>query len=142
LFDPGYPVIDATLAKDGDKCYLFFKDERGGTRGINSAGGKKNIHSAQSNGPEGPWKNISAAIFGDSSSDIFRNAAEGPELIKVGKYWHLYMDLYRQNKFALFISESLDGPWERVRWKLRMPPGAQHGSFLKVKFADIEGLKP
>ena len=139
LFDPGFMVIDATMAKEKDKYYLFFKDERGGNEGINSKGGMKAIHWVSSPNPTGPWSIPSDAIEGEIVSG-YENAAEGPELISFAGKWNLFFDYYRKGKFGHMQADKIEGPWEKLKWSHRMNYPASHGSFLKIKFAELEKL--
>ncbi len=73
---------------------------------------------------EGPWtllsKNIAPKII-----------AEGPTSVKIGKYYHVYFDKYKENHMGLSRSTDLI-QWEDMSSHIKFPPHAKHGTVFKV----------
>jgi hypothetical protein len=125
LYDPGFPVIDATMARDGRRFLLFVKDE---TRYPEPA---KHIFLATSDDALGP--------YGAPSRPITGAWAEGPSAIRIGGAWHVYFDCYRDRSYGVVASTDLVN-WTDRSTELRMPAGAHHGCVLAVPPSMTEGL--
>ncbi len=127
FFDPGYPVIDATILKAGARYYMIFKDERDTPL-------KKHIQLASGPALDGPWSAISAP-FTEAWS-------EGPAALPIDGGWIVYYDHYRtpQGYRAVFSRDLKQ--WSDVSARVSFPPGARHGSFLKISAAEARVLFP
>jgi beta-xylosidase len=117
FFDPGYPVIDATIMPVSDSVIMIFKDERRWPLG-------KQMMSATARSVYGPWH-----IPGDT---LTLSWTEGPSLISIGEGYILYFDKYRkpQHMGALFSPDLKE--WKDITGQLSVPPHFKHGSFLPV----------
>lgn len=125
-FDPGYPVIDSTIVKDGRRWLMVFKDER--VRPL-----KKHLLLAEARSPAGPW-----TPFGEAFTETW---SEGPSIVKIGGQWHVYYDHYRDPAgYRLMISRDLK-TWRDGTAALKMPEKPRHGSFLRVKESVLRRLE-
>jgi beta-xylosidase len=135
FYNPGFNVIDATIARDGGRYLMFFKDE---TR---APAPQKNLHYAVGADPDGP--------YGPASEAITENSywAEGPSAIKVGSRWIVYFDKYYDEKihhhsehvYGAVASSDLKR-WEDISAQLSFPAGTRHGSVLPVSRTVLERL--
>lgn len=125
FFDGGFNVIDATLVKDSERYLLFFKDE---TR----MPCQKNIRVAISSDIYSGFGQVSEPLTGDYW-------AEGPTAIQVDNAWIVYFDKYKLNQIGAVMSRDLV-QWEDISSQLHFPPGAQHGSVVKIAVERIRHL--
>ena len=126
FYDQGFSVIDATIAKDGPRYVMVFKDE---TRW---PAPQKNIHYAVSKKAAGP--------YGPASTPISRSYwAEGPTAIKIGGRWIVYFDKYRDHRYGAVASADWR-QWEDISAQLQFPEGARHGTVLSVPRAVLKRL--
>ena len=117
FFDPGFPVIDATILQMGSKYRLIFKDERDNPV-------KKHIQYATGPSLEGPWTGI-----GEPFTEAW---AEGPSAIKIGSRYIVYYDHYRKPQQYRAMATRDWKKWEDVTNLMILPAGARHGAFLKI----------
>lgn len=117
FYNDGFNVIDATIAKDGDRYIMFLKDE---TR---YPVAKKNIRIAYSDKLMGP--------YGSASEPISPDWVEGPTTLKIGDTWYLYYDGYRRHRYEAVRSMDLKN-WETITDKLSFPNGTRHGTAFTV----------
>lgn len=116
-FDPGYPVIDSTLVRDGGRWLMVFKDER--SRPL-----KKHLLVAEAKSLDGPWTPV-----GEAFTETW---SEGPSILRLGGIWHVYYDHYRDPAgYRLVTSKDLKS-WSDATASLKMPERPRHGSFLRV----------
>ena len=126
FYDQGFNVIDGTLIKEGGQYVLFLKDE---TR----TPPQKNIRIAISDKLTSDYSKPSQPITGDYW-------AEGPTPIKVGDYWIVYFDKYRDGKYGAVRSKDLKN-WEDISDKISFPEGTRHGTAFKVSMNILAKLK-
>lgn len=126
FYDKGFNVIDGTLIKEDNQYVLFLKDE---TR----TPPQKNIRIATSNNLTSGYSNPSQPITGDYW-------AEGPTPLKIGDYWIVYFDKYRDGKYGAVRSKNLKN-WEDISDKISFPEGTRHGTAFKVSPSVFENLK-
>jgi len=126
LYDGGFNVIDATLARDGDAWLMFVKNE------TLTPHTEKNIRLIRGASPEGPWSEASPPITGDYW-------AEGPSALKVGDEWRVYFDKHRLDAIGLVVSRDLK-TWTDSSAKVSFPPHARHGTVLALPRAVIANL--
>ena len=126
FFDPGHNVIDAFLAKAGDRYLLFFKDE------TLKPEPRKLILLAAGDRPEGP--------FGPAKVISPENWVEGPSALRIGGTWFVYYDCYRKGRYGGVTSTDLEA-WTDVTARLEFPPGARHGTAFQVDRKVLEGLE-
>lgn len=127
FYDPGFNVIDATLARDGSRFILFFKDETS-----TPFRAQKNIRMATSTKAEGPYGPVSRPITGAFW-------CEGPTALKIGSDWVILFDRYRERRMGAVRSSDL-AVWEDISSRIEFPPGVRHGSALKVPRALIRAI--
>ena len=118
FFDPGFPVIDATVARDGDKFLMAFKDERG----VNElTTDYKHIMLTTFKKPGGAFE----PAFGPVSPA----PVEGPALFRRGDEWVLIFDHFLEGRYGAVSSR--DGlSWSPA--EVVVPAGARHASVLPL----------
>lgn len=126
FYDQGFNVIDGTLIKEGGQYVLFLKDE---TR----TPPQKNIRIAISDKLTSDYSKPSQPITGDYW-------AEGPTPIKIGDYWIVYFDKYRDGKYGAIRSKDLKN-WEDISDKISFPEGTRHGTAFKISMNILTKLK-
>lgn len=126
MYDPGFSVIDGTLAHapDGD-LWLIVKDET-------VTPPRKWLRAARAKGPAGP--------FGPLSPPFTPSWVEGPMTATVGDRLICYYDIYRDGRWGAMATRDMIR-WEDVSARLTMPPGARHGSLVRVPATLIAGLE-
>ena len=128
FYDPGFQVIDGAVFRADDGRYaLIAKNE---TEKPTAA---KNLFLAFAPRLEGPWSKAGPPISGS-------RWAEGPTPVKIGEYWYIYFDLYRDHKYGAIRSKNLIG-WEDVTSRLQMPAGMKHGTAFRAPQAIVDGLR-
>lgn len=125
LFDPGFNCIDATLVKFEGRYVMFLKDET-----LNPP--EKNIRMTTADKAEGPYGAVSAPITGDYW-------AEGPTAIRIGGYWYVYFDKYRDGRYGAVRSKDMK-TWEDISDKVSFPEGMRHGTAFAVKESVLDRL--
>jgi hypothetical protein len=126
FFDPGHNVIDGTLAGDGERALLFYKDE---TRNPPA----KNLWLAIGARAEGPFGRPIGPITGSYW-------AEGPTAIRIGGRWFVYFDRYTESRYGLVTSADLEH-WTDESDRLTFPRDHRHGTVLRVPRAIVAGLE-
>lgn len=124
FFDGGFNVIDATLVREGHRYLLFMKDET-----LNPC--QKNIRVA-----------IGEDVFRfDSISPPITGPywAEGPSAIRLNGEWIVYFDKYKLNRIGAVSSPDLK-IWKDISDHVYFPPGAQHGSVVKIASERVKHL--
>lgn len=127
LYDGGFDVIDATMARRGGEWLFFVKNET--ERPVPA----KNILLIRAQTPEGPFSAPSAPITG-------AYWAEGPTSIAIDGWWYVYFDKYRDKKFGVVRSRDLVH-WEDLSDRLHMPEGIRHGTVIRVPRALADQLR-
>ena len=127
FYDPGYNVIDAFIAKDGDRYAMVVKDE---TKAPVAA---KNFHLAYSDNAAGPYGPTSESI---SPSGLW---VEGPSMIRVGQQWVIYFDAYTNGYMGGLASETM-GSWTNISSQISFPSGTRHGTVFRVNREVLDNL--
>ena len=127
LYEPGFNVIDATMARAGGRYLLFVKDETD-----QPFTPKKNIRLATAASPTGPWSTAAPAVTG-------AYWVEGPSAVRMDGVWHVYFDKYMEGKYGVVLSQDLTH-WADASDRLSMPPGARHGTVFEVPASVAQGL--
>ena len=127
LYDQGFNVIDASIYKTGNTYTLLLKDE------TLKPSPEKNIRIATSKQLTGPYSKPSEPISG-------KTWAEGPTMIYHKGYWWMYYDQYTAKQYACLRSKDLR-QWEDMSPQLRFPPGARHGTVIKISAAEFKQVK-
>jgi len=125
-YDAGFNVIDATLVREGKAWLMFLKNE------TEKPKAEKNIRLVRAAAPSGPFSDVSAPITGSYW-------AEGPTAIKVGDYWQVYFDKYRERRYGMVRSRDLEN-WEDWSDKVSLPDGVRHGTVFAVPAKIVEKL--
>lgn len=119
FFDPGYPVIDATVARADGRYVMAFKDERGeNTPGTDH----KNILLTTFTDPHGPLT--------EPTGPVTPSPVEGPSLFRRGDEWVLIFDHFLDDGYGALASADDMSTWEPT--DIGMPPGMRHASVLVV----------
>jgi predicted GH43/DUF377 family glycosyl hydrolase len=124
--EPGFNVIDATIAKNENEYFMIIKDETL----IPEA--KKNLHILFSDNLY-DWN----VPFSDAISWSW---VEGPAVTKLGDDWVVYFDQYRKGEFGALKSKNLEN-WEDISNAISFPDGVRHGTVFKVSKKELSRLK-
>ena len=128
FFDPGYNVIDASVAYHDGTYLMAFKDERGENR---AGTGYKAIRVVASNRGSGPFAEISELITPPLT--------EGPTLFRREDRWIMLYDHFVEGYYGASISA--DGrTWTSITEQMQFPPGLRHGGVLEVDDLDFGDL--
>lgn len=127
-YEPGINVIDETMVQDGAGWVMFVKNE------TEIPAPAKNMYLVRGPSPDGPWTAPSAPI---TPPGLW---VEGGTAIKIGEWWHLYYDIYRDKKYGVLRTKDFT-VWEDVSAELVMPKGIRHGTVLRVPRAIVNLLK-
>ncbi len=127
-YEPGINVIDETMVQDGNSWVMFVKNE------TEIPVAAKNVFTVRAPSPDGPWSSASEPL---PPAGVW---VEGPTVIKIGDWWHMYFDKYRDKKYGVIRSRDL-AHWEDVSEQLVLPTGSRHGTVLQVPRAVVEALK-
>lgn len=127
-YEPGFNVIDETMVRNGDGWVMFAKNE------TEIPAAAKYLFLVRAPTPDGPWSPPSAPL---PPAGIW---VEGPTALKIGEWWHLYFDKYRDHQYGLIRSKDLVN-WEDVSNRLVVPKGIRHGTVLRVPRAVVVGLQ-
>jgi hypothetical protein len=127
-YEPGMNVIDETMVKDGDSWVMLVKNE------TEIPVPEKNIFIVRATGPDGPWGVPGKPL---PPENVW---VEGPTAIKIGDWWHVYFDKYRDKKYGVIRSRNL-ADWQDISDELVLPKGIRHGTVLRVPRAVVDALK-
>ena len=129
FFDPGYNVIDATVAVYGDAYLMAFKDERGENR---AGTDYKAIRTSMSLRARGPF---------DAVSDLITpNLVEGPTIYRKDGLWVMLYDHFMEGRYGASLSD--DGrSWDVSEVDIVLPEGPRHGSVIEVSDQVADRLK-
>jgi hypothetical protein len=120
FFDPGFDCIDATILPAGGRFFMIFKDETLQPR-------HKYLCMADSDNLQGPYTHVTGSFT--------RNWVEGPTAIKIGDYFMVYYDCYRDHHYGAVRSKDMTH-WEDVTSEIHFPAGSRHGTVLEID-ADV-----
>ncbi len=117
FFDPGFPVIDSFMARDGDRWILVTKDE---TRFPTP---HKNLFVATAQQAQGPYRQESKPFSPDW--------VEGPAILKVQDRWLVYFDEYTRKHYKAMQTKDFK-TWNEVDTPMTYPEGMRHGTTFAV----------
>jgi hypothetical protein len=120
-------VIDAAIAKVGDRYAMFLKDETN-----KPFTPQKNIRVALADRAEGPYGPPTRPITGDYW-------AEGPSPLRIGDKWLVYFDKYMQNQYGVVSSKDVVH-WTDESKRLKMPCNVRHGTAFSVPAEVVQRL--
>lgn len=127
FYEPGFQVIDGALFRAEGKYWMVVKNET-------EKPAAKNLFLTSSPSLDGPWSVPSEPISGPQW-------AEGASPVKIGSYWYVYFDKYRDKKYGAVRAKSLTGPWEDVTERIVMPDGVRHGTVFRANARVVRGLR-
>lgn len=127
-YDPGLNVIDETMVQNGDEWVMIVKNE---TQFPTPA---KNLFLTRAPSPDGPWSEPSAPF---TPAGLW---VEGGTAVKIGDWWHVYYDIYRDKKYGVMRTKDFH-TWEDVSADLVMPKGIRHGTVLRVPKAVVDLIR-
>ena len=127
LYDQGFNVIDATIAKEGSSYLMFLKNE------TLKPVAEKNIRIARSKFLSHDYSLPSMPITGNYW-------AEGPTAIKWKGEWIVYFDKYTQHTYGAVSSHDL-ATWKDISADVSFPESARHGTVLKISAKELEDLR-
>lgn len=132
FLDPGYSVIDATVAHHDGTYLLAFKDERGDNhRPLREGAPWKAIRVCAARSGSGPWTEVSEFVT--------PSLTEGPALFRRGGRWMMIFDHFMTGQFG--AAESKDGRhWTPITDKMTFPPGPRHANVFEIDAAVGENL--
>jgi hypothetical protein len=125
FLDPGFQVIDAAIFRDGKRYVVVAKNET-------LTPPAKYLFLTFADSLRGPWSKPSPPISGNEW-------AEGPTPVRVGKWWHIYFDKYRDHRYGLIRSRDLEH-WEDLSAQLAFPEGARHGTVFAAPAPVVKKL--
>jgi hypothetical protein len=129
IFDPGYPVIDATVVPDAGRYVMIFKDERGSNRHGTDNKALRVAVSAQGQGP-----------FEVATELITPHLTEGPAVFRAGQAWVMIYDHFMEHCYGASCSDDLIH-WRAVSTRCSFPAGARHASVVPVSERILEQLR-
>ncbi len=118
FYEPGFNVIDGALFREGNRYAMVVKNETQNPPA-------KYLYLTYANSLNGPWTHPGRRISGVEW-------AEGASPVKIGKYWYVYFDKYRDHKYGAVRSMNLED-WEDVSARVELPKGARHGTVFWMK---------
>ena len=124
--EPGFNVIDATIARNKSKYFMIIKDE------TLLPEAQKTLHVLESENPYNWNVSISEAIS--------NHWVEGPTITKIGDEWMVYFDQYRAHKFGAVKSKDLKN-WDNISDQIEFPDGIRHGTVFKVSKDVLDKLE-
>lgn len=139
--DPGYSVIDSTVARDDDGTYYrFTKDERNNT---STTPCSKFILSERSDTlTDTDWDFVTECIGKENSLGGGIERGEGPTIFRSNDSgeWYLFIDEFGGQGYVPFVADSLDAPQWRKADDFTMPSRPRHGTVLPVTADEYERL--
>lgn len=121
FFDPGYSVIDATVAYHDGTYHMVFKDERG-SNDLDTE--FKALRTATAENGGGPFENVSDFV---SPAPV-----EGPAVFEHDEEWYLLYDHFVEGHWGASRSADFED-WDVITDQMAFPPGPRHGSVLEVE---------
>ena len=94
----------------------------------------KNLRVATAPKMSGPWTTAENAFTPEGLW------VEGPSLLKVGEFWHVYYDCYRKHRFGAMRTKDFK-TWEDISGQLSFPKGVRHGTAFEVGPEVLDALK-
>ena len=125
FLDPGFQVIDAAIFRHGKRYAVVAKNET-------LTPPAKYLFLAFADSLHGPWSRPSESISGNEW-------AEGPTPVRIGAWWYIYFDKYRDHRYGVIRSKDLTH-WEDLSQQLAFPEGARHGTVFRAPRALLKGL--
>jgi hypothetical protein len=125
-FDPGFNAIDATLARDGSRWVMVFKDERKNPL-------VKRLRLARGDSPAGPWREVSEPFTLDW--------VEGPSVARIGEEWWIYFDHYAKPHYYGAVKTKDWVSFEDVSRQVSFPADHRHGTVVALREEELRRLE-
>jgi hypothetical protein len=119
FFDPGYPVLDATVQPMGDRYVMAFKDERGFNDIVTP---HKNILLTSFERPGGP--------FTAPTGPVSPSPVEGPSLFERDGEWTLIFDHFLEGRYGAVSTRDFN-TWAPA--DIDLPAGTRHASVTHLE---------
>ncbi len=126
FYDPGFQVIDGAVFQAGSRYAMVAKNETLKPEA-------KYLFMAFAPTPQGPWSQAGPSISG-------KEWAEGPAPVRMGAYWYVYFDKYRDHRYGVIRSKDLV-TWEDLSGRLSFPEGARHGTAFRAPRSVLRALE-
>ena len=123
FYDPDFSDIDATLVKRGAKNYVMVVKD--------NSRPMRNIKVAFAESPYGPWSK--------ASEPFTESFTEGPSTARVGDWWYIYYDSYRQGIYGAHRTKDFVH-FENRTGAVNFPVGHKHGTVFMAPEELVEGL--
>ena len=123
FYDPDYSDIDATLVKRGKNDYVMVVKD--------NSRPMRNIKVAFATSPYGPWS--------PSSEPFTQQFTEGPSTAKVGDWWYIYYDSYRQGIYGAHRTKDFIH-FQDQTGAVSFPVGHKHGTVFMAPEELVEQL--
>lgn len=123
FFEPGFSVIDGTIARFNDRYVLVHKE---------STRPQRSLRVAFSDNVLGPYTNVSETFT--------ENFTEGPTVLKLGDEWIIYFDRYRKDRYGASKTRDFK-TFTDITDKVSFPANQRHGTVFKASYEILEGLK-
>ena len=123
FYDPDFSDIDATLVKRGAKDYVMVVKD--------NSRPMRNIKVAFAESPYGPWSK--------ASEPFTESFTEGPSTARVGDWWYIYYDSYRQGIYGAHRTKDFVHFEDRTG-AVNFPVGHKHGTVFMAPEELVEGL--
>lgn len=137
FFDQNFSVIDAQMARDGERWAMVVKQEQ-----EISLGGKNLRLTFAPLDLSRPWEPVSVPVFGPGSPLRPAEKVEGACLVNWQGLWRLYTDAFANHHYSLATSTDLR-QWADATPRLQLPPdNPRHGTFFRAPRAAVGFLKP
>jgi hypothetical protein len=125
-FDPGFSCIDSTIAHDGARWIMIFKDER-------SAPAGKRLRLEFAKSASGPWTGLTAPFTEDW--------VEGPSAVRIGREWWIYFDHYARPQHYGAVRTRDWKTFEDMTDLVIFPGDHRHGTVVKIDQATARRLR-
>ena len=125
FYDGGFNVIDATLAKVGERYALVVKDET-------KTPVRKHLRVC--------WGDQAAGPFGPAGPAFTPDWVEGPSVVRVGDAWIVYYDCYTKHRYGAHKTKDFVS-FEDISAQLSFPRDTRHGTVLQVPRAIVDRLR-
>ncbi|MBD8079469.1 family 43 glycosylhydrolase [Cellulosimicrobium arenosum] len=139
--DPGYSVIDSTVAQDDDGTYYrFTKDERNNSSSTPCSKFILSEKSAELRSTD--YDFVADCIGKANSTGPGINQGEGPTIFRSNEKdtWYLFIDEFGGRGYVPFESDSLDAADWTMSTDYDMPSRPRHGTVLPVTQAEYDRL--
>lgn len=147
FYDPGFNCIDAfVLKRDKGEYVAILKDNR--------KPGYSDLYSAFAPTAEGPYRTLvdvnsyadPKIAPGTNPGDSLKlqghfapEYSEGACAVKVGDWWHIYFDVYRQNRYGAVRTKDFQ-TYESLDDKVSFPMGHKHGTIVKISRKQLDKM--